>query len=36
MPRPPALPLLTKAGGFGDPDLFVSLLVPHLTRSRSA
>jgi D-threonate/D-erythronate kinase len=25
-PKHPALPILTKAGGFGAPDLFVSLL----------
>jgi uncharacterized protein YgbK (DUF1537 family) len=31
-PRRPALSLLTKAGGFGEPDLFVSLLVPVLAR----
>jgi len=36
LPRRPALTLLTKAGGFGDPDLFVSLLVANLARSRSA
>jgi uncharacterized protein YgbK (DUF1537 family) len=33
--RPP-LPLLTKAGGFGEPDLFVSMLVPvRARRTRS-
>ena len=36
IPRRPALPLLTKAGGFGEPDLFVSLLGSELARSRSA
>ena len=36
IPRRPSLPLVTKAGGFGEPDLFVSLLVPDLARSRSA
>jgi uncharacterized protein YgbK (DUF1537 family) len=36
IPRRPSLPLVTKAGGFGEPDLFVSLLVPDLARSGSA
>jgi uncharacterized protein YgbK (DUF1537 family) len=31
----PALPFLTKAGGFGQPDLFVALLAPALARSRA-
>jgi hypothetical protein len=26
------MPLLTKAGGFGEPDLFVSMLAPALAR----
>jgi uncharacterized protein YgbK (DUF1537 family) len=30
--RHPGLPLLTKAGGFGEPDLFVSMLLPVLAR----
>jgi uncharacterized protein YgbK (DUF1537 family) len=30
------LALLTKAGGFGEPDLFVSMLTPVLARSRRA
>ena len=29
-PRYPALPLLTKAGGFGEPDLFVSMLLNRI------
>ena len=32
--RHPALSLLTKAGGFGEPDLFVSMLVPMRARGR--
>ena len=36
VPRRPPLPLLTKAGGFGESDLFVSLLVPDLAGTRSA
>ncbi len=36
VPGRPPLPLLTKAGGFGEPELFASLLAPDLTRSRSA
>ncbi|HMH51679.1 MAG TPA: four-carbon acid sugar kinase family protein [Candidatus Acidoferrum sp.] len=31
-PRHPALPLLTKAGGFGEPDLFVSMLLAVAAR----
>jgi len=30
--RHAAMPLLTKAGGFGEPDLFVSMLTPALAR----
>jgi uncharacterized protein YgbK (DUF1537 family) len=33
-PRHPGLSLLTKAGGFGEPDLFVSMLMPLLARDR--
>lgn len=36
VPRRASLPLVTKAGGFGEPDLFVSLLMPEPARSRSA
>jgi D-threonate/D-erythronate kinase len=35
-PRHPALPLLTKAGGFGEPDLFVSLLLAVAARGGAA
>ena len=35
-PRYPALPLLTKAGGFGEPDLFVSMLLAVATRGGAA
>jgi uncharacterized protein YgbK (DUF1537 family) len=34
--RHPALPILTKAGGFGEPDLFVSMLLPVAARGRAS